>query len=96
MCFVSSVTCPLSLTPTATVKHPPPAKLPRYAQLTGLLIPKNRNYLQNSPLYSKLLKKKLLFLISNISVTLFNQKSLVHREAWFTGGDKQTDRQKSI
>ena len=33
---------------------------------------------------------KNVFLFANISDTLFDQKSLVHLEAVFQGGDKQT------
>ena len=60
--------------------------LSHYGQWAVLQIPKKPKNLFNLPKrYNK------VFFFSNISNTLFNQKSPVHREPGFPGGDKQTN-----
>ena len=75
---LTPVTCQLSLTPTATATDPPSANSPSMHRKLVCKDQKPKN-IQTQ----KSLKR------SNISHTLFNQKSPVHQEAGFPGGDRQ-------
>ena len=90
-CQVSSVTCHLSLTPTATATDPPPVNS---ATMHSRLVHKDPKTLiisERTKLSKRPKKKQNIQKYANISNTLFDQKSPVHREAKFPRVDRQTD-----
>ena len=89
-CHLSPDTCHLILTPTATATDPPPANS---ATMHSTLVfeGKKNTKLFNAQKSCKTWENFTVFYLANISETLFNQMSPVHRKAWFPGGDTRTD-----
>ena len=90
MCQVSRVTCHLSLTPTATATDPP-ANSPI---MHSRLVCEDPNILIRQKIF-EMAKPKTFKGYANISDTLFDQKSPVHREAGFLRWHTHTDRHKT-
>ena len=83
-CLLSPATCPLSLTQKATTTDPPPVKSPNI--YTVGWVP-NTQTPQNVKIIVTL-KPENVYRYTNISNTLFDQKSPVHREVEFPDMDR--------
>ena len=89
-CHLSPVTCHLSLTPTTIATDSPPANYPTLHSQVICKDPKpNCRKKRNKLLHSS--EEKNIFPIFDISDTLFDLRSLVHRVGSILGRDIQTD-----